>query len=191
MIEYMGLELSDQELQKVVGIVRRTRSIAPDEEIVSEFVRGQLTPGVLTFFLPRMWRNRPGDSPIPTEVWREMFQYALYTEDMRVHTRPRRSARAYRGATFNNREGLSWSLDVGQAQYFARSRQAPGETAARVWVTDIPANRMFARYMDGYEKEITADARGLNIYPLEDEKLLPAPRWRDIKKAWRKHFRDR
>ena len=104
-----------------------------------------------------------------------MFEHAQYTEDMVVRERPRRTFRAYRGATSENREGLSWSLDVEQAKYFARFRQAPG-VQAHVWVTNIPPERMFARFLDGYEKEITADVRGLDIRPLEQEHHLPRPR---------------
>lgn len=105
-----------------------------------------------------------------------MFEHAEYTENMVVAPRPTRTVRAYRGATEANREGLSWSLDPEQARYFARDRQAPGVTTARVWVTNIPAERMFARYTDGWEQEVTADVRGLAIHPLEEEHLLPHPR---------------
>lgn len=131
---------------------------------------------MLTVFLPWMWRYREGNSTVPTDVWRAMFEHAEYTEDMVVRSRPTKTMRAYRGATEANREGLSWSLDVEQAKYFARDRQAPGVTTARVWVTNIPAERMFARYADGWEQEVTADVRGLDVHPLEEEHLLPRPR---------------
>lgn len=170
------LDLSAQELADVAAIVDKTGNFAPEPEIVARFKAGTLTPGALTFFVPRLWRDRLGDSPVPTDVWRAMFQHAGYTEDMVVSPRPKRTVRAYRGATEANREGISWSLDVGQAKYFARDRQAPGVTTARVWVTNIPPERMLARYMDGWELEVTADVRGLAIRPLEEEHLLPHPR---------------
>lgn len=169
------LNLSARELADVAAIVDKTGNFAPESEVVARFNEGTLTPGVLTFFVPRLWRDRLGDSPVPTDVWRAMFEHAEYTENMVVASRPTKTVRAYRGATEANREGLSWSLDVEQAKYFARDRRAPGVTTARVWVTNIPPERMLARYTDGWEQEVTADVRGLAVRPLEEEHLLPKP----------------
>ncbi|MGJ4846605.1 hypothetical protein [Leifsonia sp. Le1] len=162
------LHLSGDELAGIVTLVDRTGNLAPEAEVVRQFTAGTLTSPMLTFFVPRMWRYRADHSSVPTDVWRAMFERAHYTEDMVVRRRPRRTRLAYRGATEQNKEGLSWSLDVDQARYFARFRQAPKVSTARVWVTRIPADRVFARYMDGSEKELTADVRGLQIYPLEE-----------------------
>lgn len=167
-----GLRLSQRELAGVAAIINKTGDLAPESEVVREFLDGGLTTGMLTFFLPWMWRYRQGDSPVPTDVWRAMFEHAEYTEDMVVKSRPTKSVRAYRGATEANREGLAWSLDVEQARYFARERQAPGVTMARVWLTDIPTERVLARYMDGWEQEVTADVRSLTIHPLEEAHLV-------------------
>ena len=174
---HAGLRLSERELTEVAAIIDQTGSLAPETEVVARYQAGALTPGILTFFLPHMWRYREGDSPVPMEVWRAMFLSAEYTEDMVVQTRPTKTVRAYRGATEENREGISWTLDVRQAKYFAAERQAPGVVSAQVWVTNIPPHCMLARYTDGWEQEITADVRRLTIHPLEDEGLLPKPRW--------------
>lgn len=154
MADRASLTLSERELAEVVSIVEKTGNFAPEFEVVAKFTAGALSPGVLTFFLPRMmWRYRETDSHVSTDVWRAMFQHANYTDDRVVTPRPTKTVRAYRGATQANREGLSWSLDVGQAEHFARSRQAPGVTTACVWVTNIPAERVFARYLEEWEKE--------------------------------------
>lgn len=174
------LYLSVHELAEITSMVVKTGSFAPESETVARFEAGALTPGMLTFFVPWLWRDRQDASPVPNDVWRAMFEHIAYTEDMVVRDRPRRTFRAYRGATAENRDGLSWSLDVEQARYFARSRQAPG-ARAQIWVTNIPSDRVFARFIDGWENEVTADVRGLDIRPLEDERLLPRPRtwpWR-------------
>jgi len=174
------LHLSARELAEITAMVMETGSFAPESETVARFKAGALTRGMLTFFVPWLWRDRPDTSPVPNEVWRGMFEQVEYTEDMVVRDRPRRTVRAYRGATAENSDGLAWSLDVEQAKYFARSRQAPG-AHAQVWVANIPPQRIFARFIDGWENEVTADARGLDIRPLEDEHLLPRPRnwpWR-------------
>lgn len=175
MASHMRLSLSSQELASITATVERTGSFAPESEAVAQFQAGALSSGVLTFYLPWLWRYRPDQSKVSTDLWRAMFEHAKYTEDMVVRERPRRTVRAYRGATVENREGLSWSLDIEQARYFARSRQAPG-AQAQVWVTNIPPERMFARYLNGLEKEITADVRGLEIRPVEEERLLRRPR---------------
>jgi hypothetical protein len=174
------LVLSDDEFAGVVRLVNETGNLAPELAVVERFKSGSLSRGMLTFFLPRMWRFRLGHSPVPVEVWRAMFEFAEYTEDMVVQ-RPRRGTWiAYRGATEANREGLSWTLDVEQARYFARDRQAPGDYSATVWVARIPSNRVYARYMDGFEKELTADVRGLNVRSLEAWRSDEAPLWRRL-----------
>jgi hypothetical protein len=175
MAEWMRLNLTAQELAQITATVERTGSLAPEADTIAQFQAGHLSPAALTFFLPWLWQMRPDASRVPTEVWRGMFQCAAYTENRIVQQRPRRTFRAYRGATLQNRDGLSWSLDVEQAKYFARSRQAPG-AIAHLWVTNIPPERLFARYTEGFENEVTADVRGLDVYPLEEEHRLPRPR---------------
>lgn len=182
MVEDMKLNLTAHEHRQIAAIVEKTNNFAPENEVAKEFRRGALTPGMLTFFLPWMWRYRDDNSQVPIEDWRAMFQEAYYTKDMRVQPRPKRMVRAYRGATEVDRDGLSWSLDVEQAEYFARFRQAPGVMTARVWVTNIPGERVFARYMSGWEKEITADVRGLDIRPIEEAHLLPKVHWLQIRR---------
>lgn len=167
------LNLSESELATVSSVVLSTGNYAPEAEVVALFQEGKLSRGSLTFFLPWLWRYRADSSPVPSHVWRAMFDHAEYTEDCVVRARPRRTFLAYRGATAENREGLSWSLDADQAKYFARARQAP-DALARVWVTNIPPSRLFARF-SGIEKEITADVRGLDIRPIEHERALPRP----------------
>lgn len=172
------LVLSDDELAGIVRLVNDIGNFAPEQVVVERFRSGSLTPGMLTFFLPRMWRYRLDDSPVPVEVWRAMFEFADYTEDMVIRRRRRGARLAFRGATEANREGLSWSLDVEQARYFARYRQAPGDRSATVWVARIPSNRVYARYMDGMEKELVADVRGLAVRSLEEWRSDGPPRWR-------------
>lgn len=172
------LVLSEDEIADACRLVNETGSLAPANAVAERFEEGALTTGILTLFLPRMWVNRPGRSTVPNRVWRAMFEHALYTEDTVVQRRPRRAQVAYRGATAGNREGLSWSLDVDQARSFARSQQAPGDYSARVWATRIPGDRVFARFMEGWEKEVTADVRGLDVRPLED--------WPPARPLWRR-----
>ncbi|WIE57157.1 hypothetical protein DEI96_013495 [Curtobacterium sp. MCLR17_031] len=174
------LVLSDDEFAGIVRLVNETGDLAPEPAVVERFNSGSLTPGMLTFFLPRMWRYRLGDAPVPIEVWRAMFEFAEYTEDMVVQRRRRGTRVAFRGATDANREGLSWSLDVEQARYFARDRQAPRDRSATVWVARIPSDRVYARYMDGFEKEIVADVRGLDVRSLEEWRSDGVPRWRRL-----------
>lgn len=173
MAQRSNLLLGPEEVANAVRIIDSTGSLAPSDHVAQLFLGGKLTPAELTFFLPRMWRNRPAESATPDEVWRQMFDYALYTEDMAVARRRRKSCRAYRGATAENREGLSWSTDLGQARYFAASRQAPG-IVGQVWVVNIPGDRMRAKFGEGWEKEIVADVRGLNIVPWKGRRSFKA-----------------
>lgn len=171
------ITLSDADVDQITGIVDRTGSLAPAGELVKAFSHGELSRAALTYFLPRVWVSRESTSQVPVETWRAMFERVAYTEDGVVQPRRLRTVRAYRGAIEANREGLAWSLDPQQAEHFARDRQAPRVRAGRVWVTNIPASRVFARYMEGMEKEVVADVRGLGILPVEEEGHLPTPRW--------------
>ena len=180
MAERAQLALSDDEFASIVRLVNETGNLAPESAVVERFNSGSLTPGMLTFFLPRMWRYRLGDSPVPVEVWRAMYELAEYTEEMVVQRRRRGTRVAFRGATEANREGLSWSLDVEQARYFARDRQAPGDRSATVWVARIPSDRVYARYMDGFEKELVADVRGLDVRSFEEWRSDGVPLWRRL-----------
>lgn len=165
------------DVEQITSIISRTGNLAPEAELVRLFSCGQLSQASVTYFLPRLWVGREGNSRVPAETWRRMFGVVAYTEDGIVQPRPRRTVRAYRGAIEANREGLAWSLDLHQAEYFARHRQAPGVSTGRVWVTNIPASRVLARVMEGWEKELVADVRGLEVLPIEQEARLPTPRW--------------
>lgn len=172
MAEHIRLDLSDPELRLIVEIINKTGDYAPRDEIINRFQGNELTPAVLTFFLPQIWIMKQDECTVPNDVWHSMFHHCFFTNDRKVTNKPRRTVRAYRGATAENRDGLAWSLDADQARYFARSRQAPG-SRAQVWATNIPSSRVYAHFMDGWEQEITADVRGLTIVPLENESSLP------------------
>lgn len=168
---------TDMDIDEIEGIIKRTGNLAPISELVRLFSRGEISRAALTLFLPRAWVGREANSQVPVETWRAMFEHIAYTEDGVVLPRPRQTVRAYRGATEANREGLSWSLDPRQAEYFARERQAPRDRTGRVWVVNIPADRVFARVLEGMEKEIVADVRDLDILPVDLEAQLPTLRW--------------
>lgn len=176
--ERIKLDLSEAEVAGIVALVRETGSLAPQDEVIAQFKAGALTPGMLTYFTPWLWKSKLDTCTVETEVWRTMFQEAEYTQDTVVTTPPKRTIRAYRGATEKNREGLAWTLEVDQAKYLARYRQAPEANTARVWATKIPPERMLACFTEGWEKEIVADVRGLDIRPVEEADLLPRIRMR-------------
>lgn len=72
----------------------------------------------------------------------------------------------FRGATEDNREGISWTLCLRQARYFAERRQAREVADATVWQCHVPANRLLAHF-NGVEHEYVADVRGLRIREAE------------------------
>jgi hypothetical protein len=135
-------------------------------ELLDRFEAGELDQDVLTALGPNLWRNRPDGSGHDYTRWRELLRACRYTRDFHVARRPRGRTLAFRGATEANREGISWSLDISQADYFARSRQDPHGPRATIWACWIPAARELARIGEhGWEKEIVADVRGLSIAP--------------------------
>lgn len=44
MVEWMRLDLTEQELETVIAIVNQTGNFAPEAEVVAEFSGGALTP---------------------------------------------------------------------------------------------------------------------------------------------------
>lgn len=184
------ISLSTADMSLIVDLVNSTDHWGPVDEVADLFERGVLSPEALTFFLPSMWENRPGQSTVPNETWRAMFEHALYTEQRKVKPRPRWGVvRAYRGAIEANREGLSWSLVLRQAEVFASDKQDPFGPRASVWVANIPVSRFYARYFDvlyakGLEQEVVADVRGLDVYPIEDVDQLPWVPWWHRRWPW-------
>ena len=141
-------------------------------ELANAFAAGALSRDLLTHLVPEAWRYRTDNSTVPDEVFREMFLAARFTQDFEVAPRPRRAVLAFRGASPRGREGIAWTLDLDQAQYFARARH--GQTAT-IWVCRIPADRILARYVRmSSENEVTADVRGLEITELT--RLTPRQR---------------
>lgn len=172
MVNWVGADFDQRDFNMVKSIINRTGSWAPLDEVVRLFRRDELSSAALTFFVPWIWSMQSEDCDVPNEVWHGMFQRCAYTVDKRVAKLPRRTVRVYRGATAENRDGLSWSFDVGQAAFFAKKKQvrgAPGE----VWAANVPADYFYARYTEGWEQELTADVRELQVVPLANEADLP------------------
>lgn len=125
----------------------------------------RLTSAVLTYLVPPLWRFRDDRCDLPIESWRPLFEGCAYTHDFEVARRPLRwrPYTLYRGATIENRFGMSWTGDIDQARYFARSRQAPGAHGA-VWQCRVPANLVLARVCAmSWEDEYVSDVRGCDV----------------------------
>ena len=128
--------------------------------------RGQLSERLATALVPSLWRDRPDGDSTGYEAWRDLFAHARYTRDSVPVRRPRLRQHLYRGAVEENRWGLSWTTDAGQAAYFARARQEPGRLGC-VWQAWVEPERVFAR-IDGREAERVVDARGMQVEPAPD-----------------------
>lgn len=163
-----GIVLSKADLE-VIDSVHATAAVPGASHaaavLAGRLVNSTVSTAVLTYMVPPLWRFRDDRCAVPTESWRELFAACAYTHDFAVARRPRRwrPYTLYRGATAENRHGLSWTGDIEQARYFARHRQAPGADA-RVWRCRVPADRVLARIVAmSWEDEYVADVRGFDV----------------------------
>lgn len=165
-----GLELSGRDLDLCIHM----EVTVPDPhereyELARVFKEQNPSRAFMTYWVPECWRFRRDTSSLELELWREMFQACAYTHDFEVDRRPRRSLTVFRGAVERNKYGLSWTLDIEQARYFATSRQDPFSTEkAQIWVCTVPPERTFARIDKvSMENELVADVRDLDVRPAE------------------------
>jgi hypothetical protein len=155
-------------------------------QLAKLFKEGALDRDTLSYSLPDVWRYKLDNCSLPTELWREMFRASDFTVDGRRARRPRRRVRLFRGATGENRAGLSWTRSLVQANYFATYRQDPDGPLGQVWATVAPPQYLLARLPKKGEGEYVVDARGLTIRPVDAAALrtrfsarLPAIRLSD------------
>lgn len=123
--------------QLVVAAVFDSGEHAQDPAaLAGAFAAGQIDPVVLSVVLPWVWRYKLDACTLPVGAWREMFAAVPYAVNGRATDRPRWARRLYRGATEDNREGLSWTAHLDVAGYFAAHRQAP-HAMGRVWTAVV------------------------------------------------------
>lgn len=160
-----GISLSADDLGVIDSIYAGVPTTPLAESLVAHFDRGGVSSAVLTYMVPHLWGFRPDRCEVPMESWRSLFAGCHYTHDFEVTRRPLRwwGRTLYRGATSDNRFGLSWTGDIEQARYFARSRQAPGVWGS-VWQCRVPASRVLARLSSrSWEDEYVSDVRGCAV----------------------------
>lgn len=128
------------------------------------------SPELLAKFLHEAWRWRQDsqglDLQLALSMFLELFDRHGFTMEGQPAPKPRGALTLYRGATSENRCGISWTLKPSIADYFAAYRQAPG-AIGRVWTAHIPAARLLAFFPD--ENEFIADLRGM------EDLVRPAP----------------
>jgi hypothetical protein len=161
-----GYLLSPQQARILDRIVNCDYRCSPIE-LATLFEQGELDRETLCAALPGVWRNKLDDCRIPIELWREMFRAADFTTDGRRTRRPGWPVRLFRGATVENRAGLSWTTSLVQANYFAKYRQDPWGAPGQVWTTVAPPQYMLARYPKEGEGEYVVDACSLTLRPVD------------------------
>ena len=97
-----------------------------DLHLVQLISSHELAPDVFTTVLRDVWRCRPEVTSLSRETWLDLFRVAGFTRDGVRARRPRLPRRLYRGATEDNKDGMSWTLNPAIAHDFAWHRQGPG-----------------------------------------------------------------
>ena len=70
----------------------------------------------------------------------------------------------YRGSLTSTKRGLSWTLDLERAQWFAARGDMSGKgRQMSVWRCEVPRDRTLAHFGNRSEAEVVADVRGLRI----------------------------
>lgn len=105
---------------------------------------GRADTALINEVLPRAWRYRQDDTCLGRSTALELFRAVHTASGFSVwgepFPRPRGSLTLFRGATAENRHGVSWSSDPATAQYFADHRQHPQATA-ELWRVRVPSER--------------------------------------------------
>lgn len=146
---------------------------------------GRVDVPLLRAALPQAWRFRQDHTEVTREqslgLFRDLHAGLGFTIMGQPSLRPRGTLTLYRGATQENRCGLSWSVEPSEARYFAHARQAPGARAS-VWTVRVPAARCLMAVP--HEKELIVDLDGLEhlVHPASPE--ARTDRWTRAQFAW-------
>ena len=126
-------------------------------DLYARFRAGQLTREDMAAQLPPIWRSRERLDPLGSAAaWRDMVDYAGYftwrsgTPHGQRARRPWRRCRLYRGASTENRFGMSWTTNLAVARHFADHRQAPG-AHGHVWVATFAPGQLLGYLHDEHE----------------------------------------
>ena len=106
------------------------------------------------------------------DAWHYLFGLAGYTVDGRRAERPTEPVKLYRGASWERREGMSWTDDVTVARWFAnRSTRIHPESPGRLWTTTVDPGCLLARNVNERPGEpeyiCFVDARAITELPLD------------------------
>lgn len=128
------------------------------------FLEDLLLPDVAAVVVPQAWCD--AEFPMNTlgaDGWRQLFDFAGYTDDGTRTERPSSSMTLWRGALPDHRDGWAWTDDRALAEWFADRPHNGGR--ACVWVADVEPARMLARISQQRlgESEYVVDTRGLRI----------------------------
>lgn len=153
---------------------------------------GRADTALINVVLPGAWRYRQDDTCVDHLTALELFRAVHGTSGFSMRSeafpRPRGSLTLFRGATAENRHGLSWSADPATARYFATDRQAP-QAYAELWKVRVPADRCLMFFPD--EDEFIVDLAGLEHLVRKAPPTVRAGLSTRVQVAWLKYLEER
>jgi hypothetical protein len=162
------------------------------ETLVALRQGGRADPRLLLEALPAAWRYRQDHTAIARdsvlELFRAVYEASGFSSWGEALPRPRGTLTLFRGATAENRHGLSWSTMPATARYFADHRQDP-RARGELWQVRVPADRCLMFFPD--EDEFVVDLDGLEHLV---RKAKPGARTRlstRAQAAWLRHLGER
>ena len=162
------------------------------ETLVELRQAGRADTSLIRDILPQAWRYRQDDTRVDRGTALELFRVVHTTSGFSIwgeaFPRPRGWLTLFRGATAENRHGLSWSSDPATAQYFADQRQHP-QAAAELWTARIPAARCLMFFPD--ESEFIVDLDGLEHLVRKAPRAAQPSLSTRAQVAWLKYLEDR
>ena len=155
----------------VVILAERLTVLGRDPEhaphtVVMWYLMRELTAPELRVLLRAVWTNVELPSRIlETHYWLAMFRDAGFVTDdaERAIAVRRRSLTVWRGATPRYSKGMSWTLDIDQARWFAhRELTVFGYDDAAVFKAKVPRPHVLAMFFERRaESEVVVNPRTL------------------------------
>ena len=106
--------------------------------------------------------------------WLKLFKTTGFVTDEPGLVKPDEQLTVYRGCTLETRWRLSWTTDLGRAEWFAARLKLVGYAGTTVYSTDVPPRHVLGLIQRRNEHEVVVNPYGLRNWTALGMSALPA-----------------